>query len=320
MWLTALVSSACAQVAAYDLTSPFSFQGNAWMDDDGIELVPSLHNREGSAWAGSFELPSPGGFRATFEVALEPAWDDGGGGLVFALQGEAEDAIGADSEGMAYEGISPSLGVELDIWQSYGTNDPDGNHVGIDLDGSITSAALAPVAFPIDGQPSVFGRVDHLAGEIRVWLDVAPIPEPPGDPLLIFPHAGLAGPLWVGFTASSGGDRTARSVRAFSFVADGDHDSDGTLDFEDPDAPEPEPTGDTGVTGDDDDDDDGTTGGPDTDEPPGQQDPPDSGDTGDTGLDLPRVFFCGCTTGPAASPLPLGLFGLLGLLWRRRRA
>jgi hypothetical protein len=311
MWLIALVSSACAQVAAYDLTSAFSFEGNAWGDEDGIELVPSLHNREGAAWTGSFELPAGGGFRATFEVALERTLDSGGGGLVFALQGEGSQAIGADAEGMAYEGISPSLGVELDIWESYGTGDPDGNHLGIDIDGSITSASTAPVAFLIDDQPSVFGRVDHLQGEVRVWLDLVAIPEPPGDPLLVYPFQGMAGPLWVGFTASSGGDRTARSVLAFSFVADADRDGDGVLDFEDPDAPEPDPTGDTGQTGDDDDD-DVTTGGPDTDEPPIEEDPPE---TADTGYDLPRVFFCGCATSRPAHGWPL----LLLLLWCRRR-
>lgn len=315
MWLMALVASAHAQVVVYDLTSTFSLVGSASVGVDRIEIVPPRSDQVGAAWVGSFELPDGGGFRATFEVALDRALNTGGGGLVFTLQGEGALALGGGDEGMGYEGITPSLGVELDIWLSYGTNDPDGNHLGINLDGSLSSSTLFPVVFLIDDVPSVFGRVDYTLGQVHVWLDVAPIPEGTA-PALSYTWSGLSGPLWVGFTASSGDELTARSVRAFSFVADGDLDGDGTMDFEDPDVID---TGsdDTSETGGDTGSDTGDGGGSSDDETLDSA-PEQSRDTADPELDLPRVFFCGCSAKPSAPGLVE--LGFLGLLWRRRRA
>lgn len=80
-----------------------------------------------------FRISDPGG---TFDV-------DGVGadGLAFVVQTQANNA-GGSGGGMGYDGIRPSVAVEFDTYEN--VFDPDGNHIGIALNGDVTGAGSLP--------------------------------------------------------------------------------------------------------------------------------------------------------------------------------
>ena len=73
--------------------------------------------------------------------------EDGAGadGLVFAIQTIANN-VGSDGGGIGYLGINQSLGIEFDTFYNGEFGDINGNHVGIDINGAINSAASQPIA------------------------------------------------------------------------------------------------------------------------------------------------------------------------------
>jgi hypothetical protein len=78
--------------------------------------------------------------------------EDGPGadGLVFVIQ-TVSNNVGSAGGGIGYSGISPSLGIEFDTYNNGSPTfgDPNGNHVGIDLNGDISSVQtqIEPVRF-----------------------------------------------------------------------------------------------------------------------------------------------------------------------------
>ena len=77
--------------------------------------------------------------------------EDGPGadGLVFVVQ-TVSNSVGGAGGGIGFSGIPNSLGIEFDTFNNgSGFNDPNGNHVGIDLNGNIASivTAIEPTRF-----------------------------------------------------------------------------------------------------------------------------------------------------------------------------
>ena len=67
----------------------------------------------------------------------------GADGLVFVVQ-PVSSSIGGAGEGIGYEGVSPSVGVEFDTWHNSYNNDPNSNHLGIDLNGVVDHGPGSP--------------------------------------------------------------------------------------------------------------------------------------------------------------------------------
>jgi hypothetical protein len=84
-----------------------------------------------------FRITDPGG--ATFDCNTTTGAD----GLVFVVQ-NVSASIGGSGQGIGYAGIGNSIGVEWDTWCNAANNDPDSNHIGIDLDGSVDHGTGAP--------------------------------------------------------------------------------------------------------------------------------------------------------------------------------
>src|SRR4029079_1344591 len=56
--------------------------------------------------------------------------------IVFVLQ-PISTKLGTIGEGLGFEGVSPSVGISLDTWQNLRRNDPQYDHISIQLDGAI---------------------------------------------------------------------------------------------------------------------------------------------------------------------------------------
>ncbi|NEQ52090.1 MAG: hypothetical protein F6K11_18440 [Leptolyngbya sp. SIO3F4] len=64
---------------------------------------------------------------------------DGADGLVFMLQSNGAHSLGESGEGLGYLGIQNSFAVEFDTWANPNRLDPNSNHLGINIDGSVQS-------------------------------------------------------------------------------------------------------------------------------------------------------------------------------------
>lgn len=118
-------------------------------DDDKVvlRLVPSEEpsggGYKGSAFASN-PVPlviegHPTSFSTHFQFRIsDPGGEGTADGIVFAIAPDPE-SLGGIGLDIGYGGISPSLGVEFDDW--YNVFDPNGNHVGINLNGDIRAIA-----------------------------------------------------------------------------------------------------------------------------------------------------------------------------------
>lgn len=110
----------------------------AW-DGDRIVLTPDLPDTVGGAWyTASFDLALD--FDLRFDVYLGDHDEEGADGIVFVI---ATESVAAQTgEGLGYQGIVPSIGIELDTYPNDGAHlggnlgDPLDDHLAVDVDGS----------------------------------------------------------------------------------------------------------------------------------------------------------------------------------------
>lgn len=146
--------------------------GSAAQAGNVLRVTPATTGQSGSAFSTSaVSLASDASFSSAFQFRITNSGgicdEDGCGadGIVFVVQTVSNTAGGAGG-GIGYQGLSPSVGIELDTWNNGGWDLNNGNHVGIDINGNITSAVQANV-------PTGAGYVDRMNnGQIwTVWVD-----------------------------------------------------------------------------------------------------------------------------------------------------
>lgn len=111
-----------------------------------LRLTPSLPLQSGSAFVkDAVSLSNEASFSAFFQFRISnPAGigdNDGQGadGLVFVIQ-TVSDTAGGIGAGLGYASIDNSLGIEFDTFDNEDIfDDFDGNHIGVNLNGSIIS-------------------------------------------------------------------------------------------------------------------------------------------------------------------------------------
>jgi len=108
----------------------------------GDERVLRLTNnlgQSGSAFLTSkFSLASNASFSSYFEFQFTDPQNTGADGIVFTVQTVANTA-GGGGGGIGYQGLLPSMGVEFDNWNNGSGDGNNGNHAGININGSMNS-------------------------------------------------------------------------------------------------------------------------------------------------------------------------------------
>ena len=154
-------------------TSLLTLNGSAATTTTGdgtvLRLTPAEANRSGSAFSSAtvqtttfstyfqFRITEPGG------TLFDGNTDTGADGIVFVVQ-SVSSSIGGAGQGIGYAGISPSLGIEIDTWHNSANNDPNSNHLGIDLNGNVNHGTGEPYT------TNVATRFDD--GNVwHVWVD-----------------------------------------------------------------------------------------------------------------------------------------------------
>ena len=105
---------------------------------------------------------------------------------------------------MDYSGISPSVGVEFDNWRNGW--DPNTNHLGIDVNGSVSSLATSNPVARLDDGNLWYAWVDYDGTTLAVRANQTGVRPASPDLSLALDLPGIIGTTsaYVGFTAGTG--------------------------------------------------------------------------------------------------------------------
>ena len=187
---------------------PFQLNGTAVLAQNRVRLTDAGPVQTGTAWwQRQITLLDEGSFSAyfSFEISLPDSAAGGADGMVFAIQPHSAGE-GVAGGGMGYGGIRNSMGIEFDTYYNTQNNvDPDGNHIGLNLDGYMASVITAPAPGNLEsGIWYVWVDYDGLSDALEVRM--SDVITRPVDTVLTdtVDLAAQFGPdVFVGFTAAT---------------------------------------------------------------------------------------------------------------------
>lgn len=240
-WIGCLISllatPAFATTLLYnDFSNPAGLQinGNAGapvLDDANrsvLRLTPAWFGQSGSAFSTStVSLAADASFSSAFRFRMYNlyGWDGSGygaDGIAFVVQTVANN-VGGSGGGLGYFGIPSSVGVEFDTWNNGGGDAFSSNHVGIDLNGSVNSSALAAVATDMNNGSVWSAWVDYNGATDLLELRLAEggNASRPAAAYLTYvvdlPTILGTTDAYVGFTAATGAAYENHDILAWQF-------------------------------------------------------------------------------------------------------
>lgn len=108
--------------------------GNATQTGSCYRLTSDQNFQGGSVWYLD-KININESFDLYFDIFLGCKDADGADGIAFVLQPVSTN-IGSAGGGMGYQGISPSVAIEMDTWQNVDVQDPLYDHIGVQLNGN----------------------------------------------------------------------------------------------------------------------------------------------------------------------------------------
>jgi hypothetical protein len=188
-----------------------------------LRLVDAVPFDVGSAFIS--EPRSITSFSTIFEFRITES--TGADGLMFVIQPISSQALGLFGGGLGYGGVTPSVGVEFDIWfnppgfdAGFEFADPDGNHVGVNVNGSPISVVTTPGPADIDSGVVWTVWIDYRETTLQVRMSSNGVR--PAAPLLShqidIPAVLGTTEAFVGFSAGTGTAWANHDVLMWSFV------------------------------------------------------------------------------------------------------
>jgi len=202
--------------------------GSAAVTAGGVRLNEPIGTRAGAAY---YKLPvtlsAHRSFSAyfTFRITKPHCKDvDQGGadGLAFIIQPDI-DRQGRAAGGVGYQGIPHSVAVEFDTFYNLEYKDPEKNHVGISVNGSVESAATAEVPFALNDGTLYHAWVDYDGKADELQARIATTAARPSAAILthkIDLEPVLSGEQFVGITASTGACWEQHDIYSLYFNSD----------------------------------------------------------------------------------------------------
>lgn len=117
--------------------------GSTGVVGNALRLTPAA---AGQAGAGYSKTAATLGANSTFSTSFQFRITNTGGispadGLTFVVA-KSDTGLGSSGGGIGYGGVNNSLAIEFDTYFNGGL-DPNGNHVGVNVNGGLTSGATA---------------------------------------------------------------------------------------------------------------------------------------------------------------------------------
>ncbi|MEO8349333.1 MAG: L-type lectin-domain containing protein [Acidobacteriota bacterium] len=210
-------------------TSTFTLNGTAASLNPNAQCVLRLTNstgQSGSAFlTNTFSLASDASFSTFFSfqisnpVGIGDSDGAGADGIVFAVQTVSNTAGGAGG-GIGYAGINPSVGVEFD---TFNNSEPGGgNHIGIDLNGSVTSVVSLAIPGRFNDGAVWYAWVDYNGVTDLLEARVSNTPARPAaaavSTTVNLPVVLGTTNAFVGFTSGTGAGGGTHEILSWNLV------------------------------------------------------------------------------------------------------
>lgn len=159
-------------------------------------------------------------FRISNPIGIGDEDGQGADGIVFVVQTVSSTSGGAGG-GIGYLGLPNSVGVEFDTYNNGGgANDPNGNHVGIDINGGF-NGATALVGPRLNGGTDWYAWVDYNGATDVVELRLSTTNARPTSPFLTraVDLTAVLGSTsaFIGFTSGTGAGGGFHDIINFTF-------------------------------------------------------------------------------------------------------
>ena len=147
----------------------FDLFGDATASELCIELTPDDQWRSGSAW---FRTPIDltQNFDLQLRVFLGCRDFHGADGIVFVFH-PTRRALGRAGEGMGFQGLVPSLGIELDTYENWNLGDPSFDHMAVLANGHISHDHDRGLTAPTRLSTNDYNIEDCREHEFRITWD-----------------------------------------------------------------------------------------------------------------------------------------------------
>ena len=181
-----------ASTAILDEPIPLEFEGGA------LSFRSSL----------VMQMTNPGG--------ISDSDGKGADGITFIIL-DGPDIVGGAGGSIGFGGINPSVVVEFDSWRN--SWDPNGNHIGVNLNGNVRSVATAPVSPRFNNSAVWYTWIDYIGDTQTLEVRVSTTPARPELPQLTH-TVDLAAVLgsdtaFMGFTSGTGAARNDHDLRSW---------------------------------------------------------------------------------------------------------
>ena len=128
--------------------NPYIINGNAsQINCNCYLLTQDENNLHGSVWNKNL-ISLDSSFNYYFNVFLGCNSSNGADGIAFVLQPIGTN-LGATGGGLGYQGIAPSVDIQIDTWQNFDNVDPAFDHVAIEKNGNVVHFDTNELAAPV---------------------------------------------------------------------------------------------------------------------------------------------------------------------------
>ena len=117
----------------------------------------------------------------SFSLSMDPSAASTGG-VTFAILQSSSGPSSYTSGGLGYLGSGQGLSIEFDVWKD--AWDPDGNHIGLNIGGSVESVTTASLNFSLLGPAPTYVWITYEPGEKALRVFASKQRSKPAAPLL----------------------------------------------------------------------------------------------------------------------------------------
>lgn len=203
--------------------SLLQLNGGANIQDNLLVLTEAETWQMSSAYYGTkICLSDSLSFSTYFVFNITHPNTNHGDGLTFTMQAQAKTALGNWGGGLGYETISPSFAIEFDTFKNRGYSDYNNNHVGIDVNGNLTSS----VYYNLDSSNITIADGSNY----HIWIDyndprlevrISKANQRPIEAILSYNLNARqiigSNRIFIGFTAASGADAEKHAILSWYF-------------------------------------------------------------------------------------------------------
>ncbi|GAB6161175.1 hypothetical protein JCM12298_03340 [Desulfothermus naphthae] len=207
--------------ATGSISNPVYFNG-AYV----LRLTNNYDQRGSAFLTNSITISSDYSFSTFFSFqithsARKYSWiEKGADGLTFTIQTNSAN-VGGGGGSLGYGGIQNSLAIEYDTYYNY-WKDPNGNHIGIDLNGNIQSKATKNIFPDFNNGQIWYTWIDYNGTTDTLEVRISQENTRPNDPDLSYlvDLGTIFGTnvAYVGFTSGTGDSMGWHDIREWIFV------------------------------------------------------------------------------------------------------